>query len=318
MAAILYNGLGRYTAAQAATEPTQPRPPLCLHVGAARADRGRRVRGGDTRTARDALERLAETTPASGADYGLGLEARSRALLSDGEAADGLYRQAIDRLSRTRLGPELARAHLLYGEWLRREAHRADARTQLRTAYQMLATMGAAAFAERARRELLAVGETARKRAAKTRTELTAQEASIARLARTATPTRRSAPSCFSAPARSNGTWATCSPSSESARAVSYAGRCRTSDERICRLVASDLVITPAYPRSSMLDRDLRAAVAHNDPAAGKASCKARAYRPPCRARTQISTFCAPSRQLLRTLQQCRTADIARRTREGL
>ena len=114
------------------------------------------VRNGDTRTARDALERLAETTQAGGTDYGLGLEARSRALLSDGEAADGLYRQAIDRLSRTRLRPELARAHLLYGEWLRREGRRADARTQLRTAYQILAPMGAAAFAERARRELLA------------------------------------------------------------------------------------------------------------------------------------------------------------------
>jgi DNA replicative helicase MCM subunit Mcm2 (Cdc46/Mcm family) len=132
----------------------------------------------------DRLDRLPETTQAGGTDSGLGLEARSRALLSDGEAANGLYREAIDRLSRTWLRPDLARAHLLYGEWLRREARRADARTQLRTAYQMLATMGAAAFAERARRELLAAGETARKRAAETRTELTAQEASIARLAR--------------------------------------------------------------------------------------------------------------------------------------
>ncbi len=140
--------------------------------------------GGNTRTARGALERLAETTQAAGTDYGLGVEARSCALLSDGEAADGLYREAIDRLSRTRLRPDLARAYLLYGEWLRREGRRADARTQLRTAYQMLAAMGAEAFAERARRELLAAGETVPKRTTQTRTELTAQEATIARLAR--------------------------------------------------------------------------------------------------------------------------------------
>ncbi len=114
----------------------------------------------------------------------LGIEARSCALLSDGEAADGLYREAIDRLSRTRLGPDLARAHLVYGEWLRRAGPRADARTQLRTAHQMLAAMGAEAFAERARRELLAAGEAVPKAATQTRTELTAQEATIARLAR--------------------------------------------------------------------------------------------------------------------------------------
>jgi DNA-binding CsgD family transcriptional regulator len=142
------------------------------------------VRSGNTRTASDALDRLAETTRAGGTDFGLGIEARSRALLSDGKAAGGLYREAIDRLSRTRLRVELARAHLLYGEWLRREDRRADARAQLRTAYQMLAAMGAEAFAERPRRELLAAGETVRKPAVRARTELTAQEASIARLAR--------------------------------------------------------------------------------------------------------------------------------------
>ena len=114
------------------------------------------VRSGSTRTASDALERLAQTTQDAGTDYALGVEARSRALLSDGKVADGRYREAIDQLSRTRLRPELARAHLLYGEWLRREGRRADARAQLRTAYQMLAAMGAGAFAERARGELLA------------------------------------------------------------------------------------------------------------------------------------------------------------------
>jgi ATP/maltotriose-dependent transcriptional regulator MalT len=104
-------------------------------------------------------------------------------LLSDGEAAEGLYREAIDRLGRIRLRPELARAHLLYGEWLRRENRRADAREQLRTAHDMLAAMGAEAFAERARRELLAAGETVRQPTAEPASTLTAQEAHIARLA---------------------------------------------------------------------------------------------------------------------------------------
>ena len=108
-------------------------------------------------------------TQAGGTDFGLGIQARSRALLSEGEAAEGLYREAIDRLGRTQLRPELARAHLLYGEWLRRENRRADARAQLRTAYDMLAAIGMEAFAERARRELLATGETVRKRTLATR-----------------------------------------------------------------------------------------------------------------------------------------------------
>ena len=139
---------------------------------------------GDTRIAADALARLAETTQAGETDFGLGIEARSRALLSDGEMAEGCYREAIARLGRTRLRPELARAHLLYGEWLRREGRRADAREQLRTAHEMLAAMGAEGFAERARRELMATGETVRKRTAQAADTLTAQEASIARLAR--------------------------------------------------------------------------------------------------------------------------------------
>jgi len=116
--------------------------------------------------------------------FALGIEARSRALLSHGADADGLYRQAIDRLRRTRLRPELARAHLLYGEWLRSEGRRTDAREQLRTAYDMLAAIGMEAFAERARRELNATGETVRQRGDETLTALTAQEALIAGLAR--------------------------------------------------------------------------------------------------------------------------------------
>jgi hypothetical protein len=109
---------------------------------------------------------------------------RSRALLSDGAAADELYREAIDRLSRTQLRPELARAHLLYGEWLRREGWRVDARGQLRTAHEMLVTIGMEAFAESARRELIATGETVRKRSVETRDQLTPQEEQIARLVR--------------------------------------------------------------------------------------------------------------------------------------
>ena len=103
-------------------------------------------------------------TSASGTDWALGVEARSRALLADGDEADRLYQAAITRFGRSRVRTELAGAHLIYGEWLRRERRRVDAREQLRTAHQMLESMGMAAFAERARRELLATGETARKR----------------------------------------------------------------------------------------------------------------------------------------------------------
>jgi len=140
------------------------------------------VRSGNPALAATALKRLAETTRPGGTDFGLGIEARSRALLTTGEAAEGYYREAIERLGRTQLRPELARAHLLYGEWLRRENRRVDARAQLRTAYSLLAEMGAEAFAERARHELAATGETVRKRAVQAVSTLTPQEASIARL----------------------------------------------------------------------------------------------------------------------------------------
>ena len=114
----------------------------------------------------------------------MGVAARSRALVSEGELADNLYTEAIDRLDRTHVRVELARAHLLYGEWLRRERRRVDAREQLRSAHEMFTIMGLAAFAGRAERELLATGERMRKRNVATRAELTAQEARIARLAR--------------------------------------------------------------------------------------------------------------------------------------
>jgi DNA-binding CsgD family transcriptional regulator len=184
-AAVLYNGLANYEEAVSAAKratlnavnhwmPTWVLPEL---VEAA-------VRTGDTGLARDGFERLAKTTGPCGAEFGLGIEARCRALLSDGAAADELYREAIERLRRTRLLPEVARAHLLYGEWLRRENRRVDAREQLRTAHEMLAAIGMEAFAERARRELQATGENVRKRTVDTRDDLTAQERQIARLAR--------------------------------------------------------------------------------------------------------------------------------------
>jgi DNA-binding CsgD family transcriptional regulator len=184
VAAILYNGLGRYADALAAAEQaTQDAHPLtsmwALPELIEAADRT-----GNTHLAPGALDRLAETTQAGGTDFGMGLEARCRALLTDGPAADELYREAIDRLSRTRLRPELARAHLLHGEWLRREGRRAEAREQLHTAHDTFAVIGMEAFAERTRRELIATGEKVRRRGVETAATLTAQEALIARLAR--------------------------------------------------------------------------------------------------------------------------------------
>jgi DNA-binding CsgD family transcriptional regulator len=183
-AAVLYNGLARYekaesAARQAASKTFDPWVSMWALPELVEAA----ARGGDTELARDALARLAATMQPSGTDFALGLEARCRALLSDGTAADDLYREAIDRLGRTRLRPELARAHLLYGEWLRREGRRADAREQLRTAYDMLVAIGMEAFAERARRELIAAGERVRKRSVQTGGQLTPQEEQIARLA---------------------------------------------------------------------------------------------------------------------------------------
>jgi ATP/maltotriose-dependent transcriptional regulator MalT len=142
------------------------------------------ARLGEIDIAQAALERLVETTHPSGTDFGLGIEARSRALLSQGKAAEHHYREAIERLGRTRLRPDLARSQLVYGEWLRREGRRIDAREQLRTAFELLTGMGMEGFGERARRELTATGLKVRKRSPETRDELTPQEEQIARLAR--------------------------------------------------------------------------------------------------------------------------------------
>jgi DNA-binding CsgD family transcriptional regulator len=183
-AAILANGLGRYAdALAAAKQASQDSPALYMAMWALPELIEAATRTGNARIASDALARLAETTQAGETDFGLGMEARSRALVSEGETAERCYREAIDRLGRTQLRPELARAHLLYGEWLRRENRRRDARAELRTAYDLFTAMGIEAFAERARRELVATGDTVRKRTVETASELTAQEAHIARLA---------------------------------------------------------------------------------------------------------------------------------------
>jgi DNA-binding CsgD family transcriptional regulator len=182
MEATLFNGLGRYEQALiAAQEATNPP----LHASSYHALRElveAAMRSGRPAVAADALERLSESTQASGTDWALGVEARSRALLRTGNAAEALYHEAIERLDPSPLRPDAARAHLLYGEWLRRENRRVDARHQLRIAHEMLTAIGANAFADRARRELLATGETVRKRGVQTTRELTDQEACVARL----------------------------------------------------------------------------------------------------------------------------------------
>jgi DNA-binding CsgD family transcriptional regulator len=183
--AVLYNGLGRYREAadvlrRQAIDPSygdsSPRPMAELIEAAARS--------GERRLAELALDRLAETTSAAGTDWALGTEARSRALLSEGDVADALYREAIERLGRTSIRLQLARAHLVYGEWLRRKRHRREAREQLCTALEMFTSMGAEGFADQSERELLATGEHVRKRSVETRDDLTPQEVQIARLAR--------------------------------------------------------------------------------------------------------------------------------------
>jgi DNA-binding CsgD family transcriptional regulator len=182
---VLMNGLGRYEEAlAAAVEASEDTPELFIATWALSELIEAAARTENAGLARGALVRLEAQTEASDADWALGIHARSRALLSEGEAAGRSYREAIDRLGRTRLRPDFARAHLLYGEWLRREGQRKDAREQLRKAHELFMIIGMEAFAERARGELLATGDKVRKRTAETRDELTPQERHIARLAR--------------------------------------------------------------------------------------------------------------------------------------
>jgi len=180
---VLYNGLGRYAAAadsarRGAEDDDQGYAAWSLAElveAAAHCDQ--------VEAAAAALQRLDERTRAADTDWALGILARSRALMSEGETADSLHREAIERLGRSHMRVELARARLLYGEWLRRTQRRAEARSELRSAYDMLAGIGAAGFAERARQELLAMGDTVRKPAGDARETLTDQEAQIAQLA---------------------------------------------------------------------------------------------------------------------------------------
>jgi len=182
--AMLNNGLSHYTRALTAAERACEYPQELgfsivvlpeLIEAASRIDKSEK--------AIDALKMLVKATRCAGTEWALGIEARSFALVSQGEVADRLYREAIDRLGRTTACMESGRACLLYGEWLRRQNRRVEARIQLRVAHQMFVEMGAEVFVERADRELLATGETARKRTVDTRFNLTAQEEQIARLA---------------------------------------------------------------------------------------------------------------------------------------
>jgi DNA-binding CsgD family transcriptional regulator len=181
--AILHNGLGRYDKAQADAHAAEQAPEMQVSMWALPELIEAASRTGQDRLAADALARLADVTGVAQTDWAQGIHARSRALVSDGDA-EQWYREAIGRLGRTGFRCEIARAHLLYGEWLRRAGRRADARAQLRTAYDMLDAIGMRAFADRARRELLATGETVRKRTTDSSGALTPQEAQVAGLAR--------------------------------------------------------------------------------------------------------------------------------------
>jgi len=182
--AVLSNGLGRYDEALVAARSASEYQEVVVENWGLSELVEPATRTGKFDLARDAMSRLARKAQASGADWALGIEARSRALLSEGAVAEGRFHEAIEHLSGTRVRAELARTHLLYGEWLRRANRRVDARSELNVAYEMFGAMGMEAFAERTRQELLATGATVHKRSVEARAELTPQEAQIARLAR--------------------------------------------------------------------------------------------------------------------------------------
>jgi len=183
-AAVLYNGIGRYDAAYDADRRAFEQDHLGYTPFVVPEVAEAASRMGDVALLESAARWMAERTSVTPTGWALGMEARVRALASEGDVADGAYRESIEHLARTRVRVELGRARLLYGEWLRREGRRVDGREQLRLAREMLLSMGAEGFAERARHELLATGEKVRKRRDDTRDELTPQEEHIARLAR--------------------------------------------------------------------------------------------------------------------------------------
>jgi DNA-binding CsgD family transcriptional regulator len=181
--ALMCNGLGQYDEAlEAAWSASEFEEVVAENWGLPELVEAA-TRAGRPDIAEQAFERLRTKTSASGTHWARGIEARSLALISDGDAAEDAYGEALEQLGQTRLGAELARAHLLYGEWLRRAGRRVDARAELQTAHDMFEQMSAAGFRERAQRELLATGAKVRRRTPETRDELTAQEAQIARLA---------------------------------------------------------------------------------------------------------------------------------------
>ena len=199
--AVLYNGLGRYEQARAAALRVTEHPQDLSAANWAMAELiEAAVRAGKADQAADAHGRLLDMARVSGTDWALGLAARSGAVLTDGQPAEGLYVEAIDRLGRSRIAVDLARARLLYGEWLRRERRRSDAREQLRVAHSQFCDFGMDAFAERARIELAATGEHARKRTVETLDQLTPQESQIARLAANGNTNRQIAGQLFISP----------------------------------------------------------------------------------------------------------------------
>jgi tetratricopeptide (TPR) repeat protein len=183
-AAILHNGLGQYELALDAAQKAVASDVMAISSWALQELVEAASRSGERDVARDAVNRLSARTSASGTLWARGTEARSRALVEEGAGADSLHREAIDLLGQTHMAAHLARARLTYGEWLRRQGRRVDARRQLRAAVEVFASIGAEGFAERARRELLATGEKVRKRRDDTGNELTPQELQVARLAR--------------------------------------------------------------------------------------------------------------------------------------
>jgi DNA-binding CsgD family transcriptional regulator len=182
--AVLFNGVGRYRDACACARQAFGYDHFGYKTLVVPELAEAASRTGDVALVDAALEWLSERTRVTPTDWALGMEARIRALRGEGDDAERWYRESVERFGRTEIRAHRARSHLLYGEWLRRQNRRVDAREQLRTAYQMLTAMGIEGFAERARQELIATGETVHKRSVETNTTLTAQEALIARLAR--------------------------------------------------------------------------------------------------------------------------------------
>jgi hypothetical protein len=211
-AAVLYNGLGRYEEARAeAQQAAEQAPQLYTSMWALPELIEAASRTGQAQLAADALARLAEATSIGQTDWGPGIYSRCRALLDDGQDTERCYQEAVDRLSRTRLRPELARAHLLYGEWLRREHRRGEAREQLRIAHETFDTIGMHAFAERAARELRATGETIRPRTADAHSELTVPgHWAIVSIARWVAPNGPGSPGPAGCPVRASRSSAAC------------------------------------------------------------------------------------------------------------